>query len=550
MAPFCTLKSKFSPGRAPRPPPSLMGDKRHYCPLHHSSLPMKLQHASSLGRHWIIDRNIPLRGHSDYGEFDINTSPLENEGNFRALLREWVKSGNEKLRRHFESCGQNATYIGWNIQNQIVEACNDIITNKIVGEVNSAMFFSVLAEETTYISCSDQFALCLCYVKHNSNRGYSLQESFLQFLLLEATTGKNVADTLIRALQERGINYSSIRGQGYDGASMNGNIRGTQTYISEQYPKALYVHCSSHSLNIAISNSSEVTPIRNCFGTIRKLTGRDALSNAFILLNAIAQPDFIVALLSEEKLLSYTMPLSKKLQATDVDPVPALSYADYIVSVLTRTGENAETEFKISFRECEETARNIGSQITIPRLVKGRQVHTANVPADNAEEYFRRTVFIPWTNDLVSNLRGRFAKHKDILTSFVCRLSSVTSPSKESTENFIKLAEFYNTGLDSVWMKSLISEFELWYKKFQSPPKKNAIYALNDCDNSFFSNVHVLLKIFPSLRRIKNYLKNTMSDTRFKGLANLNIHREINTYRPRGSDNLVLKGPRRLNFVL
>lgn len=585
-------------------------------------------------------QNIPLRGHSDYGEFDLSTPPVENEGNFRALLREKVKSGDEKLRKHFELCGRNAMYISWNIQNQIIDACNDIITSTIVREVNNAKCFSVLADETTDISCTEQCTLCLRYVKCDSSGCYTLQESFLQFLPLEETTGKNIADTLLQALHERGIDCSFLRGQGYDGAaSMSGKFKGTQSYISEQFPKALYVHCSSHCLNLAISNSSEVASIRNCFGTIRKLydffatpkrqiilqqeiasiapdsqknklkqlcatrwverheavmvvvqllqpvaaaleeitewKDKDTSSNAFILLNAIRQPDFIVALLSAEKLLSYTLPLSKKLQATDVDLASALSYADDIISVLTRIRENAETEFKSLFRECEEAARNMGSQITTPRLIKGRQVHRANVAAENSEEYFRRAVFIPWTDGLISNLRARFTKHKDIIASFVCLLPSGSRPSKESTENFIKLADFYKTDLDSAGTKSLISELELWYNKFQcvkpststvqeSPPPKNAIDALNICDHSFFPNVHVLLKIFSSLpvststsersfstlRRIKNYLRNTTSDSRLNGLANLNIHREIPIDQDEVVDILVRKGPRRLNFVL
>lgn len=30
-------------------------------------------------------QNIPLRGHRDYGPFDLSNPPIENEGNFRAL---------------------------------------------------------------------------------------------------------------------------------------------------------------------------------------------------------------------------------------------------------------------------------------------------------------------------------------------------------------------------------------------------------------------------------------------------------------------------------
>ncbi|KAJ8893061.1 hypothetical protein PR048_005642 [Dryococelus australis] len=382
----------------------------------------------------------------------MSIPPLENEGDFRVPLGERVKSGDEMLRRHFELGGRNATYISWNIQNQIVEACNDIMTNKIADEVNSMKCFSVLADETTDISCSVQFTLCLRYVKHESNRGYSLQESFLQFLPLEETTAKMTT-----------IFYSSF-------------------VVSRKVTK----------LHIATEQN---------------------------------------------------------LQATDADLASAL--------------------------DCEETARNIGSQITIPRLVKGRQVHRANVPAENAKEYARHGVFISWTDGLISNLRARLIKHTDILTSFVPLLPSGTSPSKESTVNFIKLTEFYKTDLDSVGMKSLISKFKLWYNKFKcvqhSKPStptvkdisalRNTIDALNVCDNSFFPNVHVLLKIFSSLhvststpertfstlRRIKNYLRNTMDDTRLNGLANLYSHREIPIYQEEVIDNLFLKGFRRLN---
>ena len=63
-----------------------------------------------------------------------------------------------------------------------------------------------------------------------------------------------------------------MRGQGYDGAAvMSSRFRGAQAYIAEQYPTACYIHCTSHSLNFAISNASEVRSIRNCFGNIENL---------------------------------------------------------------------------------------------------------------------------------------------------------------------------------------------------------------------------------------------------------------------------------------
>ena len=60
-----------------------------------------------------------------------------------------------------------------------------------------------------------------------------------------------------------------MRGQGYDGATaMSGRLNGAQAYIRKIIPTALYVHCAAHSLKLAVSNSCDLSPVRNCTGTI------------------------------------------------------------------------------------------------------------------------------------------------------------------------------------------------------------------------------------------------------------------------------------------
>jgi len=52
-------------------------------------------------------------------------------------------------------------------------------------------------------------------------------------------------------VQNNGINCQFLVGQGYDGASaMSGYLHGAQEYIKKDFPVALYVHCSAHSLNL------------------------------------------------------------------------------------------------------------------------------------------------------------------------------------------------------------------------------------------------------------------------------------------------------------
>lgn len=82
-------------------------------------------------------------------------------------------------------------------------------------------------------------------------------------------SGKGLAKVVVDSLCKCGIDIDYLRGQGHDGAAaMSGRFHGAQAFIREQHPLALYVHCSSHSLNLAIGDACSVAPIRNCLGTI------------------------------------------------------------------------------------------------------------------------------------------------------------------------------------------------------------------------------------------------------------------------------------------
>nr|CAI5828558.1 unnamed protein product [Callosobruchus analis] len=75
-------------------------------------------------------QGIPLRGHKDYGPFDVDAEPQENEGNFRAILRTPIQAGDCDLKSHLATCGLSASYISWNMQSQIIAACGEIIKHK------------------------------------------------------------------------------------------------------------------------------------------------------------------------------------------------------------------------------------------------------------------------------------------------------------------------------------------------------------------------------------------------------------------------------------
>ncbi|KAK5648224.1 hypothetical protein RI129_003116 [Pyrocoelia pectoralis] len=71
-----------------------------------------------------------------------------------------------------------------------------------------------------------------------------------------------------------------------------------------------------------------------------------------------------------------------------------------------------------------------------------------------------------------------------------------------------------------------------------SPTPKSSLECLDMCDKNLYPNIYTLLQIlatipvstatperrFSSLRRLKNYLRNTTSENRLNGLAFMNIH--------------------------
>jgi len=109
----------------------------------------------------------------------------------------------------------------------------------------------------------------LC-VRYFGKETKTLREDILKFVPVVDASGKGLAKVLLDTLQNIGINLDYLRGQGYDRESaMQGKFNGVQASVKESYPLALYLHCSSHSLNLCISDACNLKPIRNPTGTLQ-----------------------------------------------------------------------------------------------------------------------------------------------------------------------------------------------------------------------------------------------------------------------------------------
>nr|XP_042895669.1 52 kDa repressor of the inhibitor of the protein kinase-like [Parasteatoda tepidariorum] len=456
--------------------------------------------------------------------------------------------------------GGKSMYTSSFIQNEIIDTFGHLIQSQIVTNVRKSIFYSILADETTDISQVEQFSLCVRYVEDQS---YEIREDFLTFVPVHDVTGAGLANTVLETLSSLGFDLKKMRGQGYDGASaMRGQFRGVQAFIREKLPLALYTHCSSHSLNLCLSDASNIPSIRNCMGVIKEVCGffhksakrteilkstisdccpeqkkkklislcetrwvdrhdsvflfkdilepiilsllkieeesSDSAPKAHALGSSISQFQFLVNLFLLSRMLSTTHNLSETLQKRNIDLSQAMANVTSVLDLLSKQRANAEDNFKTLYVEVKEFAEKLDIKEEIPRICR-LQTARNNVPYSTKEEYYRRIVYVPYLDDFCNSLKERFQSHKETVASLQHIL-----PEFCIKTDFSSLEAAFNFYEDDLSHKEIVkSEFMLWREKWSRDKSedlpKTAICCLEKCDKTFFPNIYILLKLLAVL---------------------------------------------------
>lgn len=151
----------------------------------------------------------------------------------------------------------------------MIDLCADQIINSLVADCNAAQFFGFISDESTDCSTKEQASICVRFYDKNAK---AVREEFLGFAEAKRTTGEALADLFLSELEQKGIQVDKMRAQGYDGAAnMSGIRRGVQARIKERVPRADYVHCKAHNLNLAIVHASKEPLARNMMDTVQTI---------------------------------------------------------------------------------------------------------------------------------------------------------------------------------------------------------------------------------------------------------------------------------------
>lgn len=126
------------------------------------------------------------------------------------------------------------------------------------------------------------------------------------------------------------------------------------------------------------------------------------------LLHQIQSSGFIVSFQTAAYAFGYTKSLSQSLQGRSLDVIDGYAHVKTVTNELQRVRDIAEETFCAVYSKAEAMASTAGVSITLPRRCAGRQTMRSNVEADNTAMYYRRSIFIPFLDDLVSQLHTRF----------------------------------------------------------------------------------------------------------------------------------------------
>ena len=205
---------------------------------------------------FLAKQGIPLRGDG-----------TEEDGNFMQLLK--LRSIDDP---HIDSFIQQKRdkYCSPQIQNEILKVMALHILRNIAKSIQQAKYFTIMADEVTDCSNKEQVAVCFRMVDEN----FEPQESFIGLHVVELIQANVLVEVLKDTMVRLNLSLQNCRGQCYDGAAnMAGSRNGVATQIASEEPRAIFVHCYGHALNLAAGDTVKKNKLlRNTLDTTLEIS--------------------------------------------------------------------------------------------------------------------------------------------------------------------------------------------------------------------------------------------------------------------------------------
>lgn len=206
----------------------------------------------------LAEQNIPPTGPGDDKQYGLRST------NFQALLEYRMNCGDEVLKKRYE---ENKECCSSTQMNQLVEALEKSIHNKVIEEVKQNGFFSLITDDLVKISGDWYLPIFLRYM----DRSNCQWERFAGFLAFEGD-GDTLAETLLSELEKWGLDMEQCRGQAHSCSGTHfRKIRMFANRVKEKYPKAVLTMRSTHTLNLSLANGMALSGVQLVLSTLKKI---------------------------------------------------------------------------------------------------------------------------------------------------------------------------------------------------------------------------------------------------------------------------------------
>ena len=146
---------------------------------------------------------------------------------------------------------QQLKYTSPEVQNEFLSIMALQVLRKVMGDIQEAVYFTVMIDEITDQSNREQVVLVLRWVDET----LEAHEEFIGLYMTSSITADSLVSIIKDTLLRMNLKIQHCRGQCYDGAStMSGAKNGVAKQISTDEPRAVYTHCYGHALNLSVSD--------------------------------------------------------------------------------------------------------------------------------------------------------------------------------------------------------------------------------------------------------------------------------------------------------
>ena len=282
---------------------------------------------------------------------------------------------------------------------------------------------------------------------------------------------------------------------------------------------------------------------------------------------AVTSCQFLLAVIVTQKGLAYTRGLTKSLHRRASDICSASGYVETVIKTIQDVWSNDE-QLHVWYTEAVQFADHVGS--VPPELPRAcRQGMDNNRAHESPEQFFRRTVTVPFLDNMLTHLKTRFGDAEQLATVSLRILPSVVKTSRTVGEELAKqLLQQHNDDIpDHANQQLVIDEVQQWCTLWRScggevPDTLQAALQHKSVRAGLFPNIAEVLRLLltlpvttcdckrriSELRLLKTFMRSTLGHDRLSSFALMhvlyrhpvNLDRVVNLFASRHPRRLAL----------